>query len=312
MARWKILAPALVAALASCSAAVLAVPGEAGAAFSGQNGRIAFHKYDGTHDDEIYTVSPNGSGLKQLTDSPRQDYSPAWSPDGSKIVYSKYRNPDTELFILDTQTGRSTRLTYNDIPDNDPAFSPDGSKVAFVSFRGTQDGSNADIFVMDASGGGVKRLTDTPGVREESPAWSPDGSKIAFEGKSDNIWVMDASDGSGQTNLTPGSARSGDGEPSWSPDGSRVAFDGYDGDGDIFTVKADGSGKTNVTDTSLAYEAQPAWAPNGKRLAFVTNDEGNNDVWTIKADGTDRRVVTDTPRVSEYYPDWGPKPATTP
>jgi Tol biopolymer transport system component len=310
MTRRTVLLPALLAAvLTACLAALLTVSEKAEASFPGPNGQIAFQKHDGVHDQEIYADSPDGTGLRQLTYSPREDHTAGWSASGTKIVVSRFITEDTELFVKNLKAGRQTRLTSNAVPDNDPAFSPDNTKAAFSSYR--PEGGASDIYVINAEGGGRKRLTADPAY-EGNPSWSPDGTRIAFVRDRD-VWVMDASDGSGQTNLTPGPGAI-DGYPSWSPDGSEIAFARYGvGGSDVFTVDADGSGETNVTATSEVTESQPAWSPNGNRIAFVVNDgEGFNDVWTMRTDGTDRRNVTTTPAVSEYYPDWGPRPATTP
>lgn len=108
---------------------------------------------------------------------------------------------------------RVTNLTCNLANDRDVvAWSPDGRKIAFVSYR---DG-NMEIYVMNADGSGVTRLTNHPGS-DAHPAWSPDGRKIAFQSDRDGnseIYVMNA-DGSGVTRLTYSPAY--DGEPAWSP-----------------------------------------------------------------------------------------------
>jgi Tol biopolymer transport system component len=57
----------------------------------------------------------------------------------------------------------------------DPMYSPDGMKLAFIS---THDG-DPEIFVMNADGGGLKKLTDNTAV-DAAPSWSPDGGKIVF------------------------------------------------------------------------------------------------------------------------------------
>ena len=92
----------------------------------------------------------------------------------------------------------------------DPAWSPDGQKIAFTSNR-DGGGNDWDIYVMNADGSDIARLTD--GAGNEYPAWSPDGQKIAFvsdRGGDSDIYVMNA-DGSDISRLTDNSA--GDREP---------------------------------------------------------------------------------------------------
>ena len=94
---------------------------------------------------------------------------------------------------------------------------PDGRRIAFDSQR---DG-NREIYVMDADGSGVARLTHN-GDDDLTPSWSPDGRRIAFAsgGRARlDIYVMNA-DGSGATRLTDNDG----GTPAWSPDGRRIAF----------------------------------------------------------------------------------------
>ena len=64
-----------------------------------------------------------------------------------------------------------TRLTNNMAFDSQPSWSPDGSKIAFISDR---DG-NDDVYIMDADGLNVTRITNTATERESRPRWRPGG-----------------------------------------------------------------------------------------------------------------------------------------
>src|SRR6188508_387922 len=96
--------------------------------------------------------------------------------------------------------------------DGSPSWSPDGRRIAFYSDR---DG-NAEIYVMNADGSGVRRLTNTK-ADEGYPSWSPDGRTITFDSDRDGnfeIYAMDA-DGSNPRRLTNHPAR--DVSASWAP-----------------------------------------------------------------------------------------------
>jgi hypothetical protein len=154
-------------------------------------------------------------------------------------------------------------------------------KIAFDSNR---DG-NGEIYVMNADGGGVVRLTNHPAT-DGDPAWSPDGRQIAFvssrDGNSD-IYVMNA-DGSSQIRLTDNPAR--DHQPAWLPDGQHIAFvSDRDGNTEIYVMYADGSGLTRATNHP-AYDWFPAWSPSGEQIAFTSNRDGSSKVYLMGVDGS--------------------------
>ena len=100
---------------------------------------------------------------------------PAWSADGSEIVFWRYADDGWELMAADT-TGTNPRslvrgMTYI----NSPAWSPDGSRIAFVGRFGT---GNLQLWTVRSDGSGLTQLT-TDGVAEQT-AWSPSGATIVY------------------------------------------------------------------------------------------------------------------------------------
>jgi Tol biopolymer transport system component len=106
----------------------------------------------------------------------------SWSPDGKKIVYSKYNTPTVQghvyydLYVYDVEKEEETRLTRG-LRAFNPAWSPDGSRIAFVH---GSDGT-INLSTVDAQGGNRVQLTAyANGEQVFTPTWSPDGAWIAF------------------------------------------------------------------------------------------------------------------------------------
>jgi parallel beta-helix repeat protein len=183
-----------------------------------------------------------------------------------------------------------------------------GSAAGKIGFGSDRDGGDMEIYVMNADGSGITRLTDTPGTDHE-PDGSPDGARIAFTSERDGnseIYVMNA-DGSGQTNLTNNPAY--DSSPAWSPDsapgGGRIAFDSNrEGNSEIYVMNADGSGLINLTNNS-ANDASPAWSPDGKQIVFSSDRDGNSEIYVMNADGSGQTNLSNNP-ASDFFPSWSP------
>lgn len=215
--------------------------------------------------------------------------------------------------------GRVTDLTPANAFDAMPAWSPDGTKVAFGSDRAYGSTQYSDIYVMNADGTGLTRLT-TDGASYD-PAWSPDGKKIAFvsyrAGFPGGIYVMNA-DGTAQTMIESFNSPTGQYQssvPKWSPDGRRIAFAVYDpppdasGVGGIYVMNADGSDVTQLTHDPA--DENPDWSPNGMKIAFDSAGRGTGFIWVINADGTGLTQLTNNvnPAFRETYDDnpvWSP------
>jgi dipeptidyl aminopeptidase/acylaminoacyl peptidase len=120
-----------------------------------------------------------------LTNDAVFDYAPAWSPNGSKIVFEVYDGNDNDLFVINWDGSGRTQITDNTVNAGGAEWSPDGTKLAF--HQGTV--GEHEIFVMNADGTGAPtNITNSPGD-DLAPAWSPDGSRIAFASQRDGDYL---------------------------------------------------------------------------------------------------------------------------
>jgi Tol biopolymer transport system component len=285
---------AAVAAAQGGSAAPLPAPGRI--VYSGEI----------TGDYEIYSIDPDGSDPRRLTNSFGIDFSPVVSPNGKKIAFVSLRTGTLEIYAMNVDGSGVRQLTALGGSAREPAWSPDGRQIAFAWGSAA---TGYDIHVMNASGSGVRRLTTDPS-EDRHPSWSPDGRRIAFSSDrsgSHNVYIMNA-DGTGATSFTTCSANCAD--PAWSPDGTQIAYaDGQNGDGTrIVTVERVDHTRTLHFATHDLDEG-PNWSPDGVRLTyaayvFCQGCAIQTEVFTIGADGSGEQRLTST-FGREFTPSWG-------
>jgi hypothetical protein len=278
----------LVAVLAGLSSRpALSVAVAAGTAPIG-DGKLAF-----VRDGFIVTANADGSGVTTLT----AGYWPAWSPDGTQIVYSAPVGGLLQIFVMKADGTGRTRLTNDAGSDLTPTWSPDGAKIAFASTR-TGD---YQLFVMNADGSGQSLYPVSAG-HDDSPSWSPDGSELAWDasGQAHNCEIYVARlDGSGFKDISNNPAC--DSQPKWSPDGSTILFTSLrGGHPGIYTMAASGAAVTRLT-FNAGIDASPAWSPDGTKIVFSRN----NAIMTMNADGSGLASVTDGTHV-DADPSWQP------
>jgi len=258
---------------------------------------VFFSARDGHSNNQIYAMNPDGSGQVRVTYDTGADADPDISPNGQQIIFTSNQTGNNEIFVRD-RSGSVRNLTNNLGNDEWARWSPDGKQIVFDSNR---DGGVFEVYVMNADGSALTRLTDPP-LLGRYPGWSPDGKQIVFR-RGIDIYTMNA-DGSGTpTQMTSEVAPSFAQMPAWSPNGQQITFMSFrEGYCSVFRMNADGSGQTNLTPKDAGDPATswcsraPSWSANGHEIFFMSfrpSTSGHNEIFVMEADGSNLRQLTD-------------------
>lgn len=202
---------------------------------------------------EIYSADVDGSNVKRLTFNPGYDAEgEAISSDGKKIVFTSKREGDLDVYIMNSDGSNVTRLTDRYGYDGGSWFSPDDKQIVWRAwYPETEEeislwnecmendyivGVSLDIYVMNADGSDVHRLTDN-GATNWSPSWHPDGKRIIFSSNMDD----------------------------W-----REEYQAFGHNFELYIMNKDGSNLHRITHNEV-FDSFPMFSPDGKKLAFASN-----------------------------------------
>jgi Tol biopolymer transport system component len=124
---------------------------------------------------DLFAVGIDGGGLNQLTDTPDFEHFPAWSPDGSRILFVRSPGEDdvdyrSDIFVMNADGSGAARLTDWQGFDSFPVWAPDSRWIAFASDRGATEAQQQDnakgsfggisLYVMTPDGSGIRLLVE--------------------------------------------------------------------------------------------------------------------------------------------------------
>jgi Tol biopolymer transport system component len=198
---------------------------------------------------------------------------PAWSPDGRKLVYAKverYRNYYLygDLYLYDLETKREQRLTYGARAYN-PVFFPDGQRILFAKHNWGE--KSPDLAVFDLETQTIEILWEfSNDMLIDSFELSSDGKQIALSlwrwGGFQDIYLLPTEGGDLQP-LTQDQAS--DLDPTWSPDGEFILFSSdRDGVNNLYAYRVSDGALFKVTNM-LTGAFAPTVSPDSKQIAFV-------------------------------------------
>ncbi len=253
---------------------------------------------------DIYVMTVGGKP-ENITNDKYLDTDPAWSPDGSELVYSSDKGGKLlELWIHDFTTGQDRQLTHLTTQPQGAAWSPDGKRIAFFDVDGMWRA--ASLSVVDVATGKVTKIHDTlfgPGI----PTWSPDSKRVAlamvspysksFREGTNQILTVSASGGDDKwfspvPNLSIDS-RGGCG-PVWSPDGNKMAAI-YEGQLAVWPVSRTGEPLGPPRHLTAEIAHSPSWAGDSEHILYQSNDK-------LKTIDIETGEVRDVPLHLKYTP----------
>lgn len=235
----------------------------------------------------IALISVADGSLRRATTPPegQDDWSPTFSPDGSKLAFVRGQNSDSaDLYLADANGANPRRVTIDQSNIRGLAWA-NANDVIFASTRGR----GIRLYRIAVNGGSPREVLGT-GDQSRYPAISSAARRLAYTDSPTVASIWSAPVGAGASGGERPLLRSNGREtlPSYSTDGKRIAnISDQSGFDEIWVSDADGGNRIQVTDSKSGDEhpqyGRPAWSPDSKWLLFDERNDGATDVWKIQA-----------------------------
>jgi len=288
---------------------------------------------------QIWIQNANGTDVRQLVISNFDDRLPAISPDGTRVLFTRYVPDgapldDAGVFVVNVD---GTGLLHIDMNGEDPSWAPDGLQL--VETRDLFDAGastpySVALWIENLDGSGAHQITRqgmrcdkascADGYQDNRARWSPDGLSLVFMRDlyttPEQHEIMTASiDGTNVTRVSPKGLDSDD--PEWSRDGSLIVFqsppDPSTAEQNLYTIKPDGTDLTQLT-SHLSKDADgvsgvfhASWSPDGRMIVFSHYPGAARtqaSLYVINADGTGMALLS-ADQFNANGAEWGVSPA---
>lgn len=278
--------------------------GEPGMAAS----RVAFRRRRGDGSADIWMVDSDGFNLRRVTSDSTIVYSPAFSPDGSRLLYVSYRDGSPDVYERELRTGAVRTISNVAGVNITPAYGPDGRHAYLARTVGSGGSGGTEIVRLQLDPlCCAERVTGTSPGDALNPSLSPDGRRMAYEATplgEQQVYVAPSSGGEPRlVSRYVYGERGPAAAPDWSPTGGRIAYQAWvDGRWQVAAVNPDGSDRRVLTSEGSSEE--PSWAPDGRHVVFRSTREGYHALWILDTvTGSLRRLVANH---VDQTPDWSP------
>jgi Tol biopolymer transport system component len=247
----------------------------------------------------IALISVANGAVRRVTTPPQGsdgDWSPAFSPDGSKLAFARGSAGERQdLYLADANGANPKRITFDDSAVRGIAWAANGDDLIYAAARA----GRTRVWRI-SSGGGSPHEVIGVGFEARYPTVSLAGNKLAYTESPmvTSVWraVLNGAPGSERPLL-----RSNGRErlASYSPDGKRIAdISDQTGFEEIWVSDADGGNRVQVTNFTTASDhpqlGRPAWSPDGKWLLFDESSGRGEEIWKTPAEAASKpvRVLT--------------------
>lgn len=262
----------------------------------------------------IIELVGDGYRTKQLTNGDSDNYSPAFSPDGTQIAFASFRLDNGEIYLMDLNGRITRRVTYStDFNDNSPAF----LHIPDYIFYSSELKDTREIKLLIQSSGStpifaglnlthvhskVTRSVISNSFGTRVPQSSRKGQMVVYESNVDEnleLFLLELGEFD-LSQITPEHINPkritynevDDGSPSFFPDGKRIIFVSSRNDvNQLWTINIDGKNERHFNPTRFdCYN--PSVSPDGKTIAFMSARYGDWEIYLIDANGKNERQIT--------------------
>lgn len=279
----------------------------------------------------VYRLCTDGTNLTRLTSGKEDSSTPAYSPDGSQIVFArtpigKY-GEQSDLYLMNADGSNIRSITSGPANDFDPVFSPDGATIYFIRAEWYGHHSpmvpsrwhDQNVWSVRVDGSDLKKITHGQYYNMSRASISPDGKTLLvhiYEGEPSSLWLISLENPKEmrpvrpnlRTYLDEGIVRTPrEGymtynrlyDPQFSPDGKSILFQwapDINQQGkfayDLFTIDLGNMSVKKVTNF-MGSISSPSFSPDGKEIVLLRNSgKGRgNELWVVDSDGRNARKI---------------------
>lgn len=255
-------------------------------------------KGKGKHQADVWLVKPTGRELRQITNTPGEAMSPAWSPDGRFIVFTHIDDRSHALGVWDRTTRKMQRIRFPGNTVIGPAFMPDNKVAVSLS-----NGKNPDIFLLNHVFQKERSLEESNSINV-SPTFDSTGTKMAFTSNrlgGPQIFLKDLRSGSITRVSKNGSYNT---EANLSPDGTLVTFSRMTDYGHRIFVQDMVTGLERQVTFGPGSDEQPSFCGDSYFIAFTSSRAGGRGLYLITRHGGDAKQVLTGGGIASF-PRWG-------